>query len=75
MYVDGGWEKVCCSFVVAGIFLTEGQLSEVTTTDWTMGLDSRLRYKFVFVTVQLEPETRPVSYTMCVRFFCYWRVV
>jgi hypothetical protein len=75
IFVDGGWEEVRCSLAVAGIILTAGQLSEVTTTDWAMGLDSRLRYKFVFVTAQSEPETRPVSYTMHVRFFSfYWRV-
>lgn len=62
-----------CSLVVVGIILTAGQLSEVTTTDWTIGFDSRLRYKFVLVPAQLEPETRPVSYTMRVRFF-YWTV-
>jgi hypothetical protein len=60
---------VRCRLVVAGIILTAGQLSEVTTTDWTIGLDSRLKYKFVFVPAQLEPKTRPVSYTMRVRFF------
>jgi len=60
---------VHCSFVVAGIMLTAGQLDEVTATDWTMGLDSRLRCKFVFLSAQLEPENRPVSYTMRVPFF------
>ena len=69
IYIGGGWEEVRCSFIVAGILLTAGQLSEVTTTDWITGLDSRLRYKFVLVSARLEPETHPVSYTMCVRFF------
>ena len=74
MYVDGGWEEVHCTLVLAGIILMAGQLSEVTTTVWTMGIGSRLRYKFVFVTARRETETRPVCYTIHVRFFFYRRV-
>lgn len=58
-----------CTLVLAGIILMAGQLSEVTTTVWTVGIGSRLRYKFVAVTTRRETETRPVCYTIHVRFF------
>lgn len=58
-----------CSFVVARIMLTTGELGEVTATDWTMGLDYRLKCEFGFVSTLLEPANRPETYTMRVRFF------
>jgi hypothetical protein len=61
-------EKKCVvALFLDGTILTAGQMRKVTATSWAIGFDSRLKYKFVAVTVQADSGTRPVSYTMPVR--------